>query len=66
MTRKSNNKSPRKAHCIPERRCWGFGHNNFKVLAGYPSGELQWTVGKATIHDRLLILLTEMTASELF
>lgn len=36
------------------------------MLAGYPGGGLQRTAGKTAAHDRLLILVTEMTAPEPF
>lgn len=55
-----------KEHCIQEGRCWACGHVDFKVLAGHPGGDFQQSVGNDTVHDRLLVSVTEMKAQELF
>lgn len=44
INRETYNKSPGKACCLPEGRCWSCGYINFKVPAGSPGGGLQQTV----------------------
>lgn len=65
MVYKEQEKSLGKEHSIPKERCCVSGRDNFKVLAGHPGGDFQLSVGNATVHDRLLILVTEMKALEL-
>lgn len=59
-------KNPGLVHYIQEGRCWDPGGVDFQGLAGKAGEDFQQSVGNASVHDRLLILVTEMKAQELF
>lgn len=52
-----NRKKSREGALRSEGSCWDHGHVAFKVRAGHPGGEFLKSVGNATVHDRLLILV---------